>query len=311
MPSKGGKPPPAFVCLVQRGSPRFMPFLREQGEAHTHFYLKSCPKGIWDDPPVCPSSPWNLGPSASLMIPLTYFLPNHSSPGPHRSSPHQGSSLKLCGPHPPLGVGLVPRYSTYLLKFRVIDFPLIFSSFLSSNPFGKYLSRGFYSFWPHSAWNKVMGVSFPIKALHPSLSGSPGQGNTYKGLHHCAFVQLSSTFWTFAGHLAPYRAKRGMAPLLKPKSLPHSFIQEMTTEHPGWATHWRDGLRQTMFLVFRSLCSNLLRVSMSKNTEGAIVPACSIYAGWVGLENCYQRQGSQEGHLWGSDFWRKTWMNWP
>lgn len=77
----------------------------------------------------------------------------------------------------------------YLLKFRVIDFTLIFSSSLSSNPFGKYLSRVFYPFRPYSAWNKVMEYHFQLK--HSTLLfliDGAGQ-RTYEALSHCGFVK--------------------------------------------------------------------------------------------------------------------------
>ena len=76
----------------------------------------------------------------------------------------------------------------YLLRFRVIDFTLIFSPSLYSNLFGKNFSRIFYPLRPYSSWR----VSFPVKAHWLSLSdvldGLPTRPLTVvDGLQHTRF----------------------------------------------------------------------------------------------------------------------------
>ena len=116
---------------------------------------------------IGPSPSWNLGTSVSLMTPLISFSSmSHPSWATHAFSLIPGLHLRVAVHTYPSCFGCVPRYSVYLLRFRVLNFMLIFSPSLYSNLFGKNFSRVFYPLRPWSSWR----VSFPVKAHWLSLS---------------------------------------------------------------------------------------------------------------------------------------------
>lgn len=172
---------------------------------HTRFCLKSCQNGIWGDLPNRTKSSLKSRYICIINDPINFIFHSHIIPGPHLIA--HVSSLWARGCTPGLAVhtypscfGWVPRYSLYLLKFRVIDFTLIFSLLLYSNPFGKNFPKVFSPSWLHSARIKIMGVSFLVIAHYPFLLdilGSPLQGPQLL-MASLNILQYVMSVWTFA-----------------------------------------------------------------------------------------------------------------
>lgn len=107
---------------------------------HT-FLFKSCQNKAWGDPPNRPISSVKYAHTCVTNDPTNFIF--------HTVTPFldhvQWPTCFLCEPGPvPEGLppcpaschGCVPRHNVYLLKFRAINFTLIFTLVLCSNPFG-------------------------------------------------------------------------------------------------------------------------------------------------------------------------------